>query len=93
VILKDCDVATGTAIAERLIAAISRLSTAPGASVGQIGASIGLTAIGRDDSDVDAVIARADLACYQAKGEGRGQVRVLTEEEAVAGKRALARAS
>ena len=93
VILKDCDVATGTAIAERLIAAISRLSTAPGAFLGQIGASIGLTAIGRDESDVDAVIARADLACYQAKGEGRGQVRVLTEEEAVAGKRALARAS
>jgi diguanylate cyclase len=93
VILRDCDLTTGTAIAERLIAAITELSTASGASLGHIGASIGLTAIARDETDVDAVIVRADLACYQAKAAGRGQVRVLTEREAAAGKKALARAS
>lgn len=93
VILKDCDIATGAAIAERLIAAIRRLSTASGVSLGQIGASVGLTVIGREETDVDAVIVRADLACYQAKARGRGQVCVLTEREAAAGRKALARAS
>jgi diguanylate cyclase (GGDEF)-like protein/PAS domain S-box-containing protein len=77
VILTDCDVETGTAIAERLIANVSALSTASGASLGQIGASIGLTTIGSDESDVDAVIARADRACYEAKAAGRGRVAVL----------------
>jgi diguanylate cyclase (GGDEF)-like protein len=93
VILRDCDVETGTAIAERLIAAVNALSTASGASLGRIGASIGLTTIGRDETDVDAVIARADLSCYEAKAAGRGRVAMLKAPQGAKRKAGLAKAS
>jgi diguanylate cyclase len=93
VILRDCDLDTGTAIAERLIATICSLANDPGASHGRIGASIGLTSIGRGETDVDAVIARADLACYEAKAKGRCRVAVLKAPEATRHKSTLARAS
>ncbi len=74
VVLPDADQAEAVRLGERLIARLSRpydLET----SRPTIGASIGL-ALGPDDgATVEALMRAADLALYDAKARGRGQVR------------------
>jgi diguanylate cyclase (GGDEF)-like protein len=93
VILRGCDLESGTAMAEKLIAMISQLATTESDAGPRIGASVGLTSIGRGETDVDTAIARADLACYQAKASGRGRVTVIEAPAGAKGKARLARAS
>ncbi|PWI33835.1 hypothetical protein DI392_06435 [Vibrio albus] len=45
--------------------------------------SIGITEIRKDDSDIDAILERADRALYQAKTLGRNRVEIYREEQAV----------
>jgi diguanylate cyclase (GGDEF)-like protein len=92
-VLRDSQPEAGMAVAEKLIAAISDLASGGDLPTSDFGASIGITTIGRDERDVDAVIARADLACYQAKGEGRGRVAVIAAPQGVDSKMPFARAS
>jgi diguanylate cyclase (GGDEF)-like protein/PAS domain S-box-containing protein len=74
VVLRNADLGEAVRLGEQLIARLSRpydLET----SRATIGASIGL-AIGPDDgATVEALMRAADLALYDAKARGRGQVR------------------
>jgi diguanylate cyclase (GGDEF)-like protein/PAS domain S-box-containing protein len=93
VVIRNCTVESGTAMAERLIAALAGLTQGADLPDCNFGASIGLTTVGHDELDVDAIIARADLACYEAKAGGRGRVAVLKAPDSGRGRAQLARAS
>jgi diguanylate cyclase (GGDEF)-like protein/PAS domain S-box-containing protein len=95
VILRDCAPDTGKTMAELLVAVIAGLGFERDEMTSGLGASIGLTPIGRGETDVDAIMVRADLACYEAKANGRGSVVVLEAPAATArqSKRSFAKAS
>jgi diguanylate cyclase (GGDEF)-like protein/PAS domain S-box-containing protein len=92
IVLRDCDPALAARIAERLIDAIGSL--VPGDDpTNAFGASIGITTIGHGEFDADAIIARADQACYEAKAGGRGRVAVTRAPVTISRLAALAKAS
>jgi diguanylate cyclase (GGDEF)-like protein/PAS domain S-box-containing protein len=93
IIIRNCTAESGTAMAERLIAAVGKLTEGAGLPDCNFGASVGVTTIGHDEHDVDAIIARADLACYEAKAGGRGRVAVLKALASRKKRASLARAS
>lgn len=83
VLLPDTDVASGVILAERIRAAVSSSKyDIPGAAPQIITASIGIAGVtpGADDDDLktvgDSLVARADVALYRAKSEGRDRVAV-----------------
>jgi diguanylate cyclase len=59
------------ALARRVIAALSYPYDIGGHQV-VVGASVGITLAARDDTDVDHLLRRADIALYAAKRDGRG---------------------
>jgi diguanylate cyclase (GGDEF)-like protein/PAS domain S-box-containing protein len=65
----DADALAETA--KRIIAELSRTFTIAGTSI-HVGATIGIARAPQDGADEEALIRSADLALYQAKGQGRG---------------------
>ncbi|MBB6468927.1 diguanylate cyclase (GGDEF)-like protein/PAS domain S-box-containing protein [Aminobacter lissarensis] len=55
-----------------------------------IGASVGVTLIGDDSTDIDAYFKRADKALYRAKQDGRGRVCFHDQDEMLVGMAELA---
>jgi diguanylate cyclase (GGDEF)-like protein len=74
VLLPGADDDEALAQAERLRACIQSEEIAWGDDVLTVTTSIGLSAVRPTDERVDEVLARADKALYQAKGEGRNRV-------------------
>lgn len=73
IILNDCELGRGVAIAETLAAKVCGLVIGSSAGGLNVGVSIGLTEITSDDGrDVDELIREADDACYAAKHDGGG---------------------
>ncbi len=68
-----------TALAERLIAAISEPCELEGHLVA-VGASIGIALAPSDGDDPDRLLKQADMALYRAKGEGKGAFRFFEPE-------------
>ncbi len=60
-------------VAERLVDLLARPYLVQGQAA-NVGASVGLAFAEPDCTTVDALIGRADMALYQAKGNGRGRV-------------------
>lgn len=73
VLLPETDSAAAQAVAERMRAG---LDATPGtADLPHCTVSIGVTTVQAGDPTVDALVARADTALYEAKAQGRNQVR------------------
>ncbi|BFI96494.1 MAG: hypothetical protein RSP_20040 [Rhodanobacter sp.] len=85
VIVPDIDAAGLHLVAERLQAAIARLSIAP---VCQVTASFGATLVD-DADDFDSVLQRVDRALYQAKEQGGNHVVLLPADAFAAGAQAV----
>jgi diguanylate cyclase (GGDEF)-like protein len=69
--------ASGVAVAERVIAAVSEPMLLRSGHQARIGASVGL-AISQDArTDADTLLQEADLAVYRAKSAGRGRIEVF----------------
>jgi diguanylate cyclase (GGDEF)-like protein len=68
-----------TTLASRLIAAVSAPFELDGHQV-VIGTSVGIAMIPQDGSDPDQLLKNADMALYQAKGDGRGRYRFFAPE-------------
>ena len=69
----------GGALAEKLIAALSRPFNIGEREV-QIGASIGLATYPQDAPELDQLVRKADLALYRAKAAGRGVYRFYSAQ-------------
>jgi diguanylate cyclase (GGDEF)-like protein/PAS domain S-box-containing protein len=77
IVLPDTSADEACALADRLRHSIAA-TPVPHAGVGiSITVSIGVSLIAPGDTGIDAVLARADRALYQAKAQGRNQVRRL----------------
>ncbi len=83
ILLPDTDIESGVRIAERIRQAVSAAPYEfPGNKAGTITASIGIAGVTPEPNDEDlktlgdSLLARADVALYQAKSGGRDQVAV-----------------
>ncbi len=73
IILNNCGLDRGVAIADSLVTAISAVSVEGPHGALSVGASIGVTVIDSDEQhDIDDFIRTADDACYEAKRSGGG---------------------
>jgi diguanylate cyclase (GGDEF)-like protein/PAS domain S-box-containing protein len=73
-VFPGCTAQVAEQIAERLQREIQRLSFSHGQQVYGVTVSQGLTGLGDEDADLDALFARADAAMYQAKRQGKNQI-------------------
>jgi diguanylate cyclase (GGDEF)-like protein len=74
IVMPETDLAGAQALAERLCAAIRELRFEAAGQTYGVSASIGVAALAAADEGIDALMARADAALYQAKGAGRDRV-------------------
>ncbi|WP_380179216.1 diguanylate cyclase [Kalamiella sp. sgz302252] len=76
VLLPDCALAEAQEIAERLVNAVNHYPFLWEGQLHRIGASAGIALLNKDNAQASEVMAQADLACYNAKHNGRGQLSV-----------------
>lgn len=79
VILEDCPLANGRAVAEKIVRAIGALVFTWAGRDYSVGASAGITAITMDPASPLGFMGEADAACYAAKANGRGCVMAFPE--------------
>ena len=79
-----------TALAHRVRLALAEITAADGAHFARVDASIGIALYPDDGLTMDVLLARADLAMYQAKRNGRGRVEHFRPELAAAMERRAA---
>jgi diguanylate cyclase len=82
IILNNCPPARAHQIAERLVRALNPLVLEWEGSSYTIGASLGLVMSSAQISHESVWLKAADAACYAAKHEGRGQLRIAAMTEA-----------
>lgn len=76
VLLQHCSLAEATQVAQRMVNAVNAFTFPWQGQLHQVGASVGLTEIVDDNASAGELMAQADLACYSAKHNGRGQISV-----------------
>jgi len=74
IILEDCPIAHGRAVAEKIVRALGALAFTWAGRDYAIGASAGVTVIGAQPASPLGFMGEADAACYAAKAKGRGCV-------------------
>lgn len=83
VILNDCPVERGLDVARQLVNAAHSYRPFPNDPGLVVGVSIGVTTIaGSPPPSLDALLHEADTACYQAKRQGKGHVRLYQPDAA-----------
>ena len=75
-LLHDCSVEQAMRVAEAMRVAIRDFRFQHGAEPMQLGASIGVVAIGADTGSAAEVLSAVDVACYAAKDMGRNRVQL-----------------
>ena len=80
-LLEHCPVERAVQLAEELITIIREFRFTWDTHSFQIGCSIGLVPISKDDVDTGELIGRADIACYIAKDMGRNCVHLYHSED------------
>jgi diguanylate cyclase (GGDEF)-like protein len=73
VILHDGDALTARAVADEIIAAISREHRVAGGRVLRVGCSVGICLAPQQGREPEVLLARADSALYEVKNLGKGQ--------------------
>lgn len=73
VLLEEADEAQSRAIADRLIARISREHPVADGRTARVGCSVGVSLAPQQGGDPDLLMARADAALYRVKNQGKGQ--------------------
>jgi diguanylate cyclase (GGDEF)-like protein/PAS domain S-box-containing protein len=89
IILEKCPESRGTLIGQRVLEALNPLQIDWEGRSYEIGASVGLAMITPSFDSEAAWAAAADQACYQAKREGRGRLRVAHAPPGSAGSQAV----
>jgi diguanylate cyclase len=73
-LIRDCTASEAEAMANAIVLAISNIEFRWETKLFRIGASIGATMISRTSTGLADILNEADMACYNAKNSGRGQV-------------------
>jgi len=76
IILENCGPVRTAALVKKILRSLNPLETDWDGTTYIIGASIGVAMLDADCADETAWLAAADQACYDAKRDGRGQMRV-----------------
>lgn len=76
IILENCGPVRTAALVKKILRSLNPLETDWDGTIYIIGASIGVAMVDADCTDDVAWLAAADQACYDAKRDGRGQMRV-----------------
>ena len=76
VLLVHCPLARAVEVAEGLRLAIREFRFSWGDKSSQVGVSVGLVPVTREQTGVAEILSAADMACYVAKEEGRNRVHV-----------------
>ena len=84
VILPNCPEASSLVVAQKILGALNPLRVEWQGSTHTIGASLGLAMLRAECQGEADWFEAADQACYQAKKEGRGQLRIAGSSEPVA---------
>ena len=74
VMLQDCPLEKATEVIERLVKAVNDYRFVWEGRLHRVGASAGITLLNKENHSASEVVAQADLACYNAKHNGRGQL-------------------
>jgi diguanylate cyclase (GGDEF)-like protein len=81
VLARDIDLKNATSLANSLLSMLREMRFVEGDSTLHIHCSIGLTMIDSGRFSAQEFLAQADMACHQAKTQGRNRVAVYTEGE------------
>ncbi|WP_052130505.1 diguanylate cyclase [Erwinia typographi] len=76
ILLHDCPPDNARDVIGRLVAAVNDYRFLWEGRMHRVGASAGITQLTRENASLSDVMAQADLACYNAKHSGRGQLAV-----------------
>lgn len=76
ILFSDCSTGQAIDVVQRLVTSINEYRFLWEGRLYRVGASAGLTQIHQDNCQNSEVMAQADLACYNAKHNGRGQLSV-----------------
>lgn len=77
ILLPHTDIDVGKMVASRLRRAFSDTPITLSDTIINVTASFGVTSLGKDDTDLKELLVRADTALYEAKQNGRDQVRAF----------------
>ncbi len=80
VLLPNCDVRQGYAVAEKLQAAMRELSVVSAQRTLDVTACIGLSIVNRDAEGIVGVMAAAEIACKAAKDQGKDRIEVFAQD-------------
>ncbi|WP_105101650.1 EAL domain-containing protein [Microbulbifer pacificus] len=84
ILLRDCDKERGRRRCEQLVRKIAALRFPWAGRIFDVGASVGVTEIRRDNNQVADLMSQADVACYSAKHAGRGVVMLYETDSSAA---------
>ena len=84
ILLRDCNKEQGRVRCEQLVRKIIALRFPWAGRVFDVGASVGVTEIRRDNNQVADLMSQADVACYSAKHAGRGVVMLYEADSSAA---------
>ncbi|MGJ0190898.1 diguanylate cyclase [Pantoea sp. RRHST58] len=75
-LMPECALSQGREVVQRIVSAVNHYAFSWQGSTHYVGASAGLTQIAADNGVGAEVLSQADIACYNAKKAGRGQLMV-----------------
>ncbi|TLM76937.1 EAL domain-containing protein [Microbulbifer harenosus] len=84
ILLRDCNKEQARRRCEQLVRKIVALRFPWGGRIFDVGASVGVTEIRRDNSQIADLMSQADVACYSAKHAGRGVVMLYETDSSAA---------
>lgn len=82
-ILPNCEISNATTITETIVNAVKQYRFHWDDKTYEIGVSIGLSEFQPKQLPMEKLLAQADMACYQAKHLGGGNISIYTEDDAV----------
>ena len=80
VLLPNCDVRQGYAVAEKIRGSINELTVVSAQRTLDVSVCIGIAQLSRDAEGIVAVMAAAEIACKAAKDGGRNRIEVFEED-------------
>jgi len=86
-LLENCVLKQATQVAEKLRQSVKEFRFIWDDKTFEIGASVGVVSINRDNMDLSTILASADMACYAAKDMGRNRVHVYEPSDVMLAER------